>query len=336
MTAPATGPAAALALGLALGGCTEPGQRRAAAPAPRSPIAVRALAETAATGPLAPAEARRAALRFELRERSFPSPLIDAVVGGQPATLLVDTGASDHIIARWLADELSLPLSSGADVGFDHTGRSVQVSRLDLASFTLSGWGAVRAPTLLVVPVPDILRELGIGGFVAPQMLPDRGRAVVLDLRAGEMVEASRADAIRSLTAEFGAAALTELHACGGPTQGRELTASAHIEGLDVTLKIDSGASQSSLFAVSSAGQRLSHRAAGRRSAYAASGRLTVPLLTGVRIRLGELDTAADIDLLPGAPRSPCPIDGFAGMDLLRTCVLVLAQDGGVAACATP
>jgi hypothetical protein len=334
----ARGPAAALCFALGLGGCAEPLAGRAAASAERGPAATReAGAQTAAQAePTAPARARRAVLQFELRERPFPSPLIDAVVGGQPATLLVDTGATHHFMARWLADELSLPLSTAGDVGIDLAGRSVQVSRIDHPGLTLAGWGVVDAPTLLVVPVPDVLQELGIGGFVAPQTLPARGRAVVLDLRAGEMAEALRDDAVRTLTSAFGASALAELRACGGPTRGLELHASATVEGIAVTLKIDSGATQSSLFAASPAGPRLAPRAAGGRSAYAASGKQTVPVLSGVRVRLGGFDASADVDLLPGAPRTTCSTDGIAGMDILRTCVLVLAEDGGVAACAQP
>jgi hypothetical protein len=148
------------------------------------------------------------------------------------------------------------------------------------------------------------------------------------------MTEAPRDEAARALRARFGEAAIVELARCGGPNQGSELTAKASVEGIDVTLKIDSGASQSSLFAVSPAGKRLSRRATGGRSAYAASGKHTVPVLSGARLRMAGFDAAAEFDLLPGERRATCPSDGFAGMDVLRTCVLVLAEDGGLAACA--
>ncbi|WP_437279605.1 retropepsin-like aspartic protease [Sorangium sp. So ce375] len=335
--------AAAAAGALAVAGCAEPAAVRAAPASPRSAASAGAGDASSpagppaeGAGPAAPAAGpeRRASLQYHLNDRAFPSPLIDAVVAGQPAVLLVDTGASHHVLARWLADELALPLSTAGDVAVDHAGRPLAVSRLEDASLALSGWGRVEVSTLLVVRMPDVLQRIGIGGIVAPQELAGPGRAVVLDLREGRMTEAPRDEAARALRARFGEAAIVELARCGGPNQGSELTARASVEGIDVTLKIDSGASQSSLFAVSPAGKRLSRRATGDRSAYAASGRHTVPVLSGARLRMAGFDAAADIDLLPGEQRATCPSDGFAGMDVLRTCVLVLAEDGGVAACA--
>lgn len=331
--------AAAAAGALAVAGCAEPAAVRAAPASPRSAASTGAGAGDASSPagpPAAPATGpeRRASLQYHLNDRAFPSPLIDAVVAGQPAVLIVDTGASHHVLARWLADELALPLSTAGDVAVDHAGRPLAVSRLEDASLALSGWGRVEVSALLVVRMPDVLQRIGIGGIVAPQELAGPGRAVVLDLREGRMTEAPRDEAARTLRARFGEAAIVELARCGGPNQGSELTARASVEGIDVTLKIDSGASQSSLFAVSPAGKRLSRRATGDRSAYAASGRHTVPVLSGARLRMAGFDAAADIDLLPGERRATCPSDGFAGMDVLRTCVLVLAEDGGVAACA--
>ncbi|WP_438007955.1 retropepsin-like aspartic protease [Sorangium sp. So ce321] len=344
---PAALSAAAAAGALAVAGCAEPAAVRAAPASPRSAAPAGAGeassnpsspagSPAAGAGPAAPAAGpeRRASLQYHLNDRAFPSPLIDAVVAGQPTVLLVDTGASHHVLARWLADELALPLSTAGDVAVDHAGRPLAVSRLENAMLALSGWGRVEVPTLLVVPMPDVLQRIGIGGVVAPQELARPGRAVVLDLREGRMTEAPRDEAARALRARFGEAAVVELGRCGGPNQGSELTAGASVEGIPVTLKLDSGASQSSLFAVSPAGKRLSRRATGDRSAYAASGRHTVPVLSGARLRMAGFDAAADIDLLPGERRATCPSDGFAGMDVLRTCVLVLAEDGGVAACA--
>nr|WP_231864664.1 retropepsin-like aspartic protease [Sorangium cellulosum] len=337
--------AAAAAGALAVAGCAEPAAVRAAPASPRNAASTRASAGDASSpaglpaagaGPAAPAAGpeRRASLQYHLDDRAFPSPLIDAVVAGHPAVLIVDTGASHHVLARWLADELALPLSTAGDVAVDNTGRPLAVSRLENASLALSGWGRVEVSALLVVRMPDVLQRIGIGGIVAPQELAGPGRAVVLDLREGRMTEAPRDEAARALRARFGEAAIVELARCGGPNQGSELTARASVEGIDVTLKIDSGASQSSLFAVSPAGKRLSRRATGARSAYAASGRHTVPVLSGARLRMAGFDAAAELDLLPGERRATCPSDGFAGMDVLRTCVLVLAEDGGVAACA--
>jgi predicted aspartyl protease len=327
--------APALISALALAACGSPAQP-ASAPANATTTAnatatanANANANTTTT---ANAPVRRVALRFDLEGRPFPSPLADALIAGQPTTVLVDTGATHHVVAAWLAQELALPMSSAGDVGMDHAGQSVRVSRLQGTVMSLSGWGAVDDPAMLVVPVPDALRRSGIGAFVAPQALASGGRAVVLDLRAGAMTEAPLEDAVKALAAGSGGP-VTELGACGGPGRGRELTAPATIEGVAVILKVDSGASNTSLFAGSPAGKRLAGRASSSRSAYAASGKHTVPVVPGARVQVSGVEISTDIDLLPNASRPGCPTDGFAGMDVLRGCVLVLGEARAIVRC---
>src|SRR5438132_2527545 len=47
--------------------------------------------------------ARRATLRYELKGRKFPLPLVRGTVAGIPTWMLVDTGANSHVVAGWLA-----------------------------------------------------------------------------------------------------------------------------------------------------------------------------------------------------------------------------------------
>jgi hypothetical protein len=299
--------------------------------APRAgPLAAAAAPDTGAPGP-------GAALRFELNGRRFPSPLINAIIGGRPTTLLVDTGATHHVVAAWLATELSLRLTSAGDAATDHAGKAIPVARLEDASFSLPGWGAAPVPVQLVIPVPDILERMGIGGFLAPQALSSEGRAVVLDLRAGSMTDVPIDEALRRLGASAGAATLTALRACGdGSVEGTQLVAQATIEGIAAEVKIDSGATHSSLFADRGVGKRLSGRAQSSTSAYAASGRYTVPTLQGAQFKLGAFEITADVDILPKTPKSPCASDGYLGMDVLRSCVLVLAGNRSALRCLGP
>lgn len=292
----------------------------------------------AAAAPAAGAPGLRAPLRFELNGRRFPSPLIDAIIAGRSTTLLVDTGATHHVVARWLATELSLPLTSAGDAATDHAGQAIPVARLENASFSLPGWGAVPVPVLLVIPVPDILQRMGIGGFLSPQALSSEGRAVILDLRAGSMTDAPIDEALRRLDVSTGATApFSALRACGGGSvEGTQLVAQATIEGIAAEVKIDSGATHSSLFAERGAGKRLSGRASGSTSAYAASGRYTVPTLRGAHFKLGAFEMTADVDILPKTPESSCASDGYLGMDVLRSCVLVLAGDRSALRCLGP
>src|SRR6185436_13204532 len=153
--------------------------------------------------------------------------------------MIVDTGATHHVIAKWLAAELAVPVTTAGDKGTDHTGKKVAVSRLDQVSFSLSGWGPVSAPTLLVVAVPDALKKLGIGGFLSPQALALSGRAVLLDFRAGSMFEAPIDEALQRLAIAPGGPPPTALRVCDhGPNGGQEFVAQTTIEGIAAEVKI--------------------------------------------------------------------------------------------------
>jgi len=284
----------------------------------------------------APGREKRAALRFDIEGRPFASPLVDVLIAGQPTTLLVDTGATHHVVAQWLASELSLPTKKAGDAGTDHTGRAVAVSRIEDANVSLSGWGKIAAPVLLVIKVPEVLHKLGVGGILSPQALTGDGRGVILDLRLGSMTEATVAEALGRLGTEPGGAPPLSLRVCGGGSaDGSQLVAKVTIEGFDAEVKIDSGASHSSLFGGQGVGQKLAGRAGGTSSAYAASGRITVPTVQGAKVKLGTFEGSADIDILPAkTAAAACASDGYIGMDVLRSCVIVLAKDRSAMRCA--
>ncbi len=278
---------------------------------------------------------KRAALRFDVDGTTFPSPLVDAIVDGQPTTLIVDTGATQHVIASWLTAELSLPLEKGAERALDHTGREVPVLRLPHAHMSISGWGSLDEASLLVVDVPEVLQRMNIGGFLSPQALAGPGRAVVLDLREGQMWEGSVEESARKLAsrADSNSRARQGISTCRGSIAGLRLFVPLIIEGIAVRMQIDSGASQSSLFMSSPAGKELSSRSSSSRTAYAASGAYTVPILESASMRLGAFESKGDVDFLPQGARSDCPSDGFVGMDVLKSCVLLLAEEGAEVAC---
>src|SRR5580658_10616460 len=78
-----------------------------------------ALAPEATRGP------RHVALRFDLNGRPFPLPLVHGTIAGEPVWMLVDTGSTSHVIARWVARKAGLPLRPLGNVGSDHTGRPI-------------------------------------------------------------------------------------------------------------------------------------------------------------------------------------------------------------------
>lgn len=288
------------------------------------PVARPAALPTEASPASGPTNRRRAALRFDADGMPFPAPLVDVVVAGHPTSMIVDTGASHHVVADWLAQELALPVALGGDRATDHTGRALQIARVENVNLAVSGWGRIDAPLLLVAPLPEGLRRLGIGGILAPQLLTAGDHATLLDLRKGIMVDETVEEALRDADTGGGAKVLSGARVCGGPTEGMVLLTQATVEGQDVWLKLDSGASSSSLLDTSTAGRGVMARAGGKSASYAASGKFTSRTLKGAKIKVGELETVVDLDIGPGASAPSCPSDGFLGMDLLRSCVLVL------------
>jgi hypothetical protein len=249
--------------------------------------------------------------------------------------MIVDTGATHHVIADWLAKELSLSVTASGDKATDHTGKAVDVGRVENVSLSISGWGAVNPPLILVTPLPPVLRKLGIGGVLSPQLLAPAGHATLLDLRGRSMSDEPEDLAVRHAEEQSGGAtAFSSARACGGATAGLVLLAQAVVEGEPAWLKLDSGASASSLFAPSAAGKKVLARGKGKGGeAYAAGGKFSTMTVPGAKVILGGLERVVDISVEALAPPASCPSDGFLGMDVLRSCVLVLRGEKTLGRC---
>jgi len=272
-------------------------------------------------------------LRYWANGEDFPLPLVDVVIGGFPTSMIVDTGASHHVVADWVAKEVALPVSTSGDRAVDHAGRVRTVSRAENVKLSISGWGAMDVPLVLVLSLPGGLRHLGIGGVLAPHLLAEPGHATLLDLRGGAMVDEAEAEAAKHEVESGGAKAISSARVCGGATEGVVLVVQAAAFGEPAWLKLDSGATASSLFEGSAAGKRALAQAAGARKDYGASGSFTSRAVPGARVMVGEFEAAVDLAVEAGAPAPSCPSDGFLGMDVLRSCVLVLRGDRTSARC---
>src|SRR5437762_9818289 len=86
---------------------------------------------TAAPSPDIAPKLRHAAVRFEVRGRPFPLPVISGTIAGHPVLMLLDTGANSHVIAGWLARKLHLPMRRLGDIGADHVGAPITAYRVD-------------------------------------------------------------------------------------------------------------------------------------------------------------------------------------------------------------
>ncbi|MBX3206508.1 MAG: aspartyl protease family protein [Labilithrix sp.] len=274
---------------------------------------------------------RRAPLRYEIRGRPFPLPVVSGTIAGQPVLMLVDSGANSHVLAGWLARKLSLPMKKLGDIGTDHVGQSISTYRVDKLAMTIDEWGPLSATTALATEVPEVIEKLGIGAFISPQRLDEEGDAVVLDLAKGEMRSAWWDDAYYELSAE-GAALVKpeEARVCAesdGPVKGLAFVVPATIDSQKVELLVDTGAQHSDVFTTSTAGKKLASQSAPNKEAmYTASGKISARKLKGMRLAAGAFAVTADVDLIQGAADSSCPRDGVLAMDMLRSCALLLGR----------
>ena len=166
---------------------------------------------------------RKAKLRYEIHGRAFPLPLVTGTIAGQPALMLVDTGANSHVIAGWFARKLGLPMKKLGDVGTDHVGKTIATFRIEKPEIAIDDWGALTPVPVLATDVPEVIEKLGIGAFISPQRLVEEGDSVVLDLAKGELRPAWWDEAHYELSATGLPLVIAEPRACEeteGPIKG--------------------------------------------------------------------------------------------------------------------
>jgi hypothetical protein len=279
-------------------------------------------------------------LRYDIRGRPFPLPVVSGTIAGQPVLMLVDTGANSHVLAGWLARKLALPMKKLGDIGTDHVGKSIATYRIDKLEMTIDDWGPLSATTVLATEVPDVIEKLGIGAFISPQRLDEEGDAVVLDLAKGEIRSAWWDDALYELSAT-GTSLVQPEHgrACeenDGPVKGLAFVVPSVVDSQKVQLLVDTGAQHSDVFTSSPAGQKLvSQSTVSKEPMYTASGKISARKLKGAHITTGAFAVTADVDLIQGAADSSCPRDGVLAMDVLRSCAVLFGRSRVYGRCAT-
>lgn len=124
-------------------------------------------------------------ITFDMGGRVVHSPMVHASIGGVRTKLILDTGASDHVLTMDLARGAGLQLGED-EPGFDHEGAAVPSVMIGDVSAELSG-GTVSLRGVPAFEGPPAFTDGGIGGFLAPQSLHPGGW-VVVDLAASELV----------------------------------------------------------------------------------------------------------------------------------------------------
>lgn len=299
-------------------------------PVAREPAPGRAASsevDVADAGPEPPPGApRRAPLRFDTAVRAVGIPLVQARVAGEPTLLAVDTGASAHVVAGWLARRLALRAREAAVQGADHAGRTVEVRLAEARDLVVLPGVGLAVHQALVTEVPPVLEELGIGGLLSPQLLTTPGTRVVLDVAGAELRVEATGDAEPAVAPVLRVRSTCEEH--DAPVRSRAFVAPATLNGKSARLLVDTGAAHTDVFAASVAGRALAaHAKRDGDTRWAAGGRVDVRTARGVDVALGSGAAARrlrlDVDVLAGAADGSCPRDGVLGLDALRACALV-------------
>ncbi len=273
---------------------------------------------------------RRAKVRFSDDALAASVPIVDAVVGGQPVQLIVDTGATHHLIAGWIAREIAAAPALPTGTATSHGGQAIAVARLSGVPLSISGYGKVDAPSLLVAEVPDDMRRRGIGGVISPQALVAPGRAVLLDLAGGALTEVSDGESEGLLAAK--GPPFDGVRACAAGGAG-VLVALATLDGEETALQLDTGSTTSSIARDGALGKKLFERRSGTNTQITASGLHTVPTVPGAVVKLGAFGAEVNLDLIPRTPARGCG-EGYVGMDVLRSCAVLVGEGGARMWCA--
>lgn len=275
---------------------------------------------------------RKAPLRYEIRGRPFPLPIVSGTIAGQPVLMLVDTGANSHVIAGWMARKLGIPLKKLGDVGTDHVGKTIATYRIDKADIALEGWGPLSTTTVLATEVPEVIEKLGIGAFISPQRLVEEGDSVILDLVKGEIRAAWWDEAHYELSESgtplvLGSDQGRVCEETEGPVHGLAFVVPASVDAQRVDLLVDTGAQHSDIFTTSAAGQKLAVASVNNKEPmYTASGKISARKLRGAKVGAGNVRIVTDVDVIQGSSDPSCPRDGVLAMDVLRTCTLLLGR----------
>ena len=266
-------------------------------------------------------------------------PYVELEVGGVRTHALVDTGASDHVVARALADDAGLVTVSMRAHGVDHGAGAMDLRGLASTPVTIPGWGPL-SPSLrtarddaafAVASVHARFRALGLGAFVSPQRLVEPGHAVVVDLPRSELVEVAIADLRAELDTRGDAALFTGatsrcLHG-QGPRAGVTWLTDALVEGQPARLLVDTGAAFGDLFRTSTVGRALLARRSGTSTLVTAARTVEAPYSDDLTVRIGEVQRSSLRWNLVDSQGAPvCPYDGVLAIDVLRACAV--AFDG--------
>jgi len=244
------------------------------------------------------------------------SPTVDAVVGGVATKLVVDTGASDHVLTIELARRIGLRLEP-TDPGTDVSGAAVPswyAGEVPL-SFGDEGGPIDVLRDVVAIDGPPPFARWGIGGIVSPQRLHPSG-IVVLDLGRDVLTIGGAADAADAVDVA-GVPAASWIAVDVQRHRGGVLCVDAAVAPFEpCSMFLDSGAG----------GTDVDHTAVPGSAGDVLSNPLLV--VAGVAFPLAALHVSDRIPPPEGSTDNGAP-HGLIGMDVMKGTVLVIPPVSG-------
>lgn len=124
-------------------------------------------------------------ITYDVGDRLIHAPMVAGTVRGVPTRLILDTGSSDHVLTRELADRAALPARPG-EPGTDGTGASVPSWTLGDVPLAIDGV-SFDLHDVVAIDGPPPFAGWGVGGFLSPQHLHPTAW-VVLDLAGARLI----------------------------------------------------------------------------------------------------------------------------------------------------
>ena len=123
-----------------------------------------------------------ARITFTTADGTTHAPLVEAVVNGVRTRLVLDTGATDHLLTLAVCDAANVATEPG-EPGTDSTGSSVPSWQAREVTVSI---GAMKLafPEVIAIETPPPFERAGLGGTLSPQRLR-ADSYVALDLTEG-------------------------------------------------------------------------------------------------------------------------------------------------------
>lgn len=270
--------------------------------------------------------------------RTFPSPLVRGSVNGHETAFVIDTGAQVSVVDENLAREAALVMTAGG-VAQDPSGTEVPTSKTEAPNFAVNGLGNIPNRWTAVIALPEMLTKLGIGAILSPQNIldPKGGHQLVLDLANRELRFDDPSAASKVSSSVFDLGPIQVCHYGNDSFNAAALIAQAVIDGVPTRIELDTGASNTFVVTESDIGRKLAARTDGeRKRAVSAAGEFETARFANVPTAIGEFDASGPLLTMPGKRSHACDYEGRIGIDRLRTCTLVIAQNDARATCSKP